>query len=175
MALNNTLVEYGIQNEETDLRAHVCVVAKVVYVYPTINGVRAIETGVYRTAPAFQDGRQTAMGYLVPPADIADCIACTLPQRLLDTHPITEAMNTTEKGEAAARMVSMGIRRGVIALPYTANLVTDLKLQLAGVDLIVRNNLRIQVKCDYRGGEKSRGGTGNLYLQFAESNPFKQH
>ncbi len=35
------------------------------------------------------------------------------------------------------------------------------------------NDLHTQVKCDFDGGRKELGGTGNLFLQVKEANPFK--
>jgi len=54
-----------------------------------------------------------------------------------------------------------------------AELVDAQTLQVKGVDIQV--SINIQVKCDYNGGPKERGGTGNLFLQVAECNPFKQY
>lgn len=47
------LVEYGIQNEQSDIRAHVCVVAKRVYVYSTDEGKRIAATGRFKSLPAY--------------------------------------------------------------------------------------------------------------------------
>jgi len=46
-------------------------------------------------------------------------------------------------------------------------------VQLRGTDILVACNKRIQVKCDYRSGKKPNG-TGNLFLQKSERNPFKR-
>jgi hypothetical protein len=51
VALQNTkLVDYGIQTEESDLRAHVCVNARQVYVYPTKKGVEVCYDVLKRTS-----------------------------------------------------------------------------------------------------------------------------
>ena len=42
-------------------------------------------------------------------------------------------------------------------------------------DLLVTASLRIQVKCDYRGGPRELGGSGNLFLQTHECNPLRRH
>jgi hypothetical protein len=50
-------------------------------------------------------------------------------------------------------------------------------VQIDGDDIVVltgANRVHIQVKCDYPGGDKALGGTGNLYLQVAERNPLKK-
>ena len=50
------LFEYGIHTEDSDVRAHVSVVDKSVYVFPTSNGVRAIEQNKPPVRPAYQNG-----------------------------------------------------------------------------------------------------------------------
>ncbi len=48
-------------------------------------------------------------------------------------------------------------------------------MQIRGVDIVVRGQWRIQVKCDYDAGRgKDGSGTGNLFLQVAERNPLKR-
>ena len=54
-------------------------------------------------------------------------------------------------------------------------IVKEMDLQINGVDIVINMNTKIQVKCDYRGGPKAYGGTGNLYLQVRECNPFGKH
>jgi len=39
----NELFEYGIMIEKSDIRAHVSVVNRTIYVYKTIEGIKAIE------------------------------------------------------------------------------------------------------------------------------------
>ena len=93
---------------------------------------------------------------------------------------IREDDDTSEKGRKAVGLIAAMLRRGLLPIPgKVQRLVTDIDkpLQIEGQDIIVEfgaATVRIQVKCDYKGGDKSRGGTGFLYLQTAERNPMKK-
>ena len=47
-------------------------------------------------------------------------------------------------------------------------------IQLKGMDIVLFCRKRIQVKCDYRSGDRPLG-TGNLFIQKAERNPLKRY
>lgn len=169
------LADYGIHNEASDLRLHVCFVVRRLYVYPTQSGVKAIRRGSYRKRPAYQQGLKTAEGYLVPPEDIPGLFEVCPRADIWQLGECHEFMNTSEKGKAAVVIAMEAMRRGNVPIPLMAEEVSEFNAQVEGVDVIVRGNARIQVKCDYKGGVKSLGGTGNLFLQVAESNPFKRY
>ena len=65
---NTKLVEYGIHNEGSDIRAHVCVLARRVYVFPTANALACIDAGDYPRRPVYTQingvSTVTAEGYL---------------------------------------------------------------------------------------------------------------
>lgn len=168
------LVDYGIQNEKSDLRAHVCVLARTVYVYPTISGVKAIESGRYRARPAKQPGCDyiTAWGYLVPPDEIEGCVPVSAKNIIMGAM-FRQDDSTSVKGEKAVACVAQLLRIGWFPLPVDPRIVGETDLQIHGLDIVVQAKFRIQVKCDYQGG-KGMICTGNLYLQTAESNPFKR-
>jgi hypothetical protein len=176
------LFDYGIQNEQSDIRAHVCPLVRRVYVYPTVEGRRAIESGQWPRRSAFQRGvvGHTAEGYCVPPFAIRRCVSVEVRTEAWPAMDFQESDSTSAKGEKAVRMVAEMIRSGIFPLPYTAGtLDTDPEraLQIRGDDIIVDlgvNRVHVQVKCDYRGGDMALGGTGNLYLQVAERNPLKR-
>jgi hypothetical protein len=167
------LVAYGIQDEKADLRAHVCVVARCVYTYPTFRAREQITKRKYLLKPAYQNGIKTAEGYLVPPDDIPGCRPSRLSDLYWDTYCITEDMDTREKGERAAQLVADALRAGRIAFPLYPRVVREYDLQLIGFDIVANANISIQVKCDFKGGHRHLGGTGNLYIQVAEANPHK--
>lgn len=51
-------------------------------------------------------------------------------------------------------------------------------IDIKGTDIYVTTvsgKVKIQVKCDFIGGEIEYGGSGYLYLQTAERNPFKRY
>ena len=172
--MNTALVDYGIREERSDIRAHVCIEAKTVYVYPTRAGIVAIETGKYRAAPAYTGTIKTAMGYLVPPAEINFCRAVPIPSRVLEKASFSPSDDTTAKGEKAVRVVCWLLRAGLFPLWVTPAFVEEAEMQIEGMDILVRMNTRIQVKCDWRGGVGLRC-TGNLFLQTQECNPFGRH
>jgi len=170
------LVEFGIQNEGSDLRAHVCVLARKVYVYPTIYGVEAINTGRYIPRTATQPGVsiQTAKGYAVPWRDIRQCLPISA-DNVIEAMNFDERDSTSAKGEKAAQVVERLLRKGWFPLPAQPQMAKSLSLQRSGVDIIISGNWRIQVKCDYRGGEPKPPCTGNLFLQTHELNPLKAY
>lgn len=168
------LVDYGIMNEGSDFRAHVCVLAETVYVYPTASGVKAIQSGRYQGKPAYQPGysKPTAWGFPVPARDIERMIPVWAKITIRELQ-FREDDNSTVKGNKAVAVVASLLRNGWFPLPVNPKIVTDAEMQINGLDIDVRARCRIQVKCDYRGGV-GRGCTGNLYLQTAEINPFKR-
>jgi len=176
------LFDYGIQNEQSDLRAHVCPLVRRVYVYPTVEGRRATEAGGRSARPAYQAGvtGPTAMGYCVPPFDIRRCVALEVRADAWAAATFCETDDTSTKGAKAVRFVAGMIRAGVFPLPYAIDQCDadpSRTMQINGDDIVVTvgsNRVHIQVKCDYRGGDVALGGTGNLYLQVAERNPLRK-
>ena len=180
---NTKLVEHGIQTEESDLRAHVCPVARRVYVYPTKRGLEAVESGRFPSVAGFQDGIKTATakGYLVPPFEIKECIAISLRAQVWDYLCFSDHLTLLEKGKKAEKLVIQMLKRGLFPIPALPTGITDEDIQIRGADIIIKagkltqDDIVIQVKCDYKGGAKADGGTGNLFLQTEECNPFGYH
>lgn len=175
-AIGNTqLVEYGIQTERSDLRAHVCVVAKALYVYPTTAGIACLNNPQYREVEVTTGAYVTARGRLVPPTAIEDCMLVPIPAALMARIDIQRTDKTTIKGRKATEIVAALMRWGFFPTSLIPQIVTATGLQYEGVDIVATANLRIQVKCDYDGGAREMGGTGNLFLQTAECNPYRAH
>lgn len=172
---NRSLIRYGIQQEQSDLRAHVCFVAGALYVYPTNAGKATIERRWYPDVPVRTRNIITARGYLVPPNDIDGCLRTEIPDELLARYEIRERDTTTVKGNKALAIVTAMLEDALFPLPLRSSLIEDMQLQVKGLDVLIAANIRIQVKCDFNGGEKHIGGTGNLFLQIAECNPFRRH
>ena len=177
---SNKLHNYGIQNEESDLRAHVCVHIRRVYVFPTEEGRREIETGRWPKVSNGQDGVKgiTAKGYLVPPSAIKGCTEVVTKKEDWEHADFKPDDNTSVKGDKAVRLVENTIRAGIF--PFLDKVLAidsdvNFAIQIKGTDIIVHRRTYIQVKCDYNGGDSSLGGTGNLYLQVAERNPLKRY
>lgn len=170
------LVPYGIDEEVADMRAHVCVVAKRVYVFPVERLKEALSQKPYPCVPAYTEDVVTAEGYLVPPDDIEGMCVFELIDKYWTHYRIVRSMPSSLKGKRAEQLVRNAINAGRIGIPAQATSVTDLNEQIAGCDLYVQMNLkRVQVKCDFDGGHKAFGGTGNLFIQISEANPFKRH
>ena len=173
---NRILVEYGIQTEDSDLRAHVCVNAGIVYVFPTKLSVPLVTTGKYRSVPviSYIDGREiiTARGYTVPVEDIPQVIPANA-KYFIDKARFSPDDSTSAKGDKAVAVVRSMLRLGWFPLPCNPEIIDDISMQLDGLDIIVSGKHRIQVKCDYRGGSPARypDVTGNLFLQVSECNP----
>jgi len=176
------LYDYGIQNERSDIRAHVCPRVQRLYVFPTVEGQKAVASGAWPIRPAYQNGvvGPTAIGYLVPPFAIKKCISLEVNPAAWVTINLQESDDTSLKGKKAVELVKQMILSGMFPLPYSLKEVNaDLTktIQINGDDIIVNlgaHQVHIQVKCDFGGGDPRLGGTGNLYLQVAERNPLKK-
>jgi len=179
---NTQLVAYGIQTEESDIRVHVCPQVRRVYVYPTECGMNAILTGKYIEKPGYQKGIETptATGYIVPPFDIRKCSSIKICDAAWKHIKFSPSDSLAEKGRKAEKLVRGMLKHGLLPVPMNGRQVTDEDIQKLGQDILVikghaidQEDIRIQVKCDYPGGEKHLGGTGNLFLQVSECNPLR--
>lgn len=178
MSGNTRLVEYGIQNEKSDIRVHVCVKARRIYAYHTADGVNTISSAPFKKVPVFTNGIKTAEGYLVPPRSITGCQQITIGDGVWEASGILQCSEKGQqgaKGDAAVYVTKEALKQGLIHLDMSITEIDDEDLQIEGTDIYVRASVKIQVKCDYRGGPKAFGGTGNLFLQIAECNPFGIH
>lgn len=169
---NTQLVEYGIRQEKSDIRAHVSVDTNSVYVYGTSEGIEAINTGEHRKAPAYTGSMITAEGYLVPPDAIKGCKRIPIPPGLMS---FNKTDSTSAKGDKAVRVVMQMIKDRLIPIALDVSDITDEMMQIEGTDIIVQATARVQVKCDWRAGHRELGGTGNLFIQIAECNPLRSH
>jgi hypothetical protein len=168
---NTTLVDYGIQNEQSDIRAHVSVLTKRVYVFDTSIGRELAESGQYPEGKAYTGRIITGVGALVPPRDIEGLRAIPIPDDIWAKREISKFDNTGTKGDKAVLIVSDMLKCGLIPVELRIDQITDETLQIEGLDIVVAAKVRIQVKCDYKAGPRKWGGTGNLFLQVAECNP----
>lgn len=176
---NTKLVDYGIQTDSSDWRAHVCVNAGTVYVFPTKLAALLIQSKTYRMVevPSFIHGQKiiTARGYVVPVQDIPR-ITPVNAKHFIGKVDFSPNLSTTEKGNKAVSVVMQLLKFGWFPLPWDSGLVDGIEMQVSGLDVIVTGRHSIQVKCDYEGGEPKRETprvTGNLFLQVEECNPLK--
>ena len=156
------------------MRAHVSVVNRTIYVFQTHLGIEAIE----RTNPTLRTATQpgvngpTAEGWLVDVNAIKDLRRLKFASwERWDEY--RERASTSEKGALAVECVRTAMKRG--RFPFWLDATEDDRenVQIKGTDILIFCRKRVQVKCDYRCGDKPLG-TGNLFLQKAERNPFKR-
>ena len=170
------LVNHGIREEISDIRAHVCVRAQVLYVFETKQLRELVASGRYRKTFAETDGVVTSEGFVIPVASIPGIRTFAIPESILQQVAFTEADDTSKKGQKAQSIVEAFIQKGWF--PFTADtiMIEDIQSQRDGVDLMVRLSARIQVKCDWNGGGPGqRGCTGNVYIEVAEANPHRRY
>lgn len=171
------LFEYGIRNERSDVRAHVCPAARTVCVYQTSAMINLIEKWRFKEAYAKQPGIPyvTGKGFLVPIDVIPDLRVLHPDKYKWETFPPRMA-GRSELGAAAVSVVLYTMRLG--RFPVWFDQPTEEsngEIQIEGADIILWAARRIQVKCDYCGGKQEWNSqcTGNLFIQTAERNPHK--
>ena len=171
------LYEHGIRQEESNIRIHICPRIMRAYTFPTQNGIDAIDTGLYPERLAFQDGitYPTARGYCIPPEDIKECEVHIIPNCIWEKYEFKNSDSCKKKGRMSALLTETMLKLGLIRFPIIPQEIIDKDTQIKGIDMINVANYKIQVKCDYKGGLKELGGTGNLFLQTHELNPLNIH
>ena len=173
----SVLIDYGIREENSSRRVHVCPVVKKVYFFKTQAGIYAIDMGHYDEKHPTQGQYITAAGYAVPCQDINGIFEVAPPDNIWDLVAFSQYDREDVKGKKAEQVAIYCFRNGLFsygivnALPQE---VKDISIQKEGADLIVQPWGHVQVKCDYRGGI-GVGGTGNLFIQVAEWNPYNRH
>jgi hypothetical protein len=180
---NTKLINYGIHTEQCDLRAHVCVLARAVYIFRPQAALAAVNVRALGNQAGHKQVHTgdlvTATGYTIPLEEIEGIIPVHLPTGWLSHDPRATAfitihpqMSTTIKGQKAEKIVRALVLHNMFPMAYrTLQQMSDSQNQLSGIDLTVTGP-KIQVKCDFAGGEQSRGGTGNLFIQLTECNPY---
>jgi len=171
--LDAELFEYGIHTENSDVRAHVSVVNRTIYVFPTRHGIEAVRAKPREKKPAGQCGVEgpTGLGWIVPVDEIADLRRVRF-QSWEGWTQFRCGLSTSRKGALAVMCVIGAMKRG--RFPFWLDATEDERqnVQILGTDILVFCRKKVQVKCDYHGGDKP-AGTGNLFLQCAERNPLK--
>lgn len=173
----NMLVNYGIQNEHSNIRIHVCPKIEKVYVFATVETNKFISTKNYKMVKGFNtDGKYSAKGYLVPPMDIPNVRRYDISTILLNTVGFNDDDNEKAKGDKAQDVVYTMLEYNKLFEVFSRpEIIYDEILQRNGCDIII-DGVWIEIKCDYIGGEVLSGyprTTGNLFLQTHERNYFK--
>lgn len=170
--MNLELFEYGIMTENSDIRAHVSRINKTIYVFQTKHGVDAIEKHKPPLATATQpgaNGKTTGVGWLVKYYWVQD-IRRIKRDAWSRWEEYKNDWSTTKKGRWAVDCVLGIMRKGYFPLWIDAQEDDRKNIQVKGTDILIFARKKIQVKNDYKLGE-----SGNLFLQKAECNPFKNH
>lgn len=184
---NKKLVNYGIHTEESDIRIHVCVKARAVYVFPREAALAAVNqhacTDQAGHKQVFTNDVMTATGYAIPVEEIEPIYEIPIPRGWLsddyrdaNAHiVIHKQMDTSAKGRLAEKLVRWMWARNYLSMiaPISIQQERQLGKQIKGIDLSVVMPT-VQVKCDFDGGSKKHGGTGNLFIQLSECNPNKR-
>jgi len=168
--------KYGIDEEQSDIRAHVSLPGRRLTVYRTADMVALIAGNKYRRKIATQPGVEfpTALGWLVPLNDIQPQFVITSGVFPWDKWDHA-TMNCGQKGDMAVVCVKAAILANKFPLWVCGHVNGDKELDIQGTDIIVSARRRIQVKYDAPAYPTKDGGTGNLYVQTHECNPLKIH
>ena len=168
-----SLTEHGILQDESLYRAHVGFIVKAVYLFPTVYGKKAVRSGKFKTVQAFQPGvnSPTSEGIIPPWNAIYGCVEIPMPPCVAEGISCHHSESPSAKGQKALFVVIAMMQGGFFPIKIHMVEVTDAATQIKGIDL-AGEGITIQVKCDFACGSKSRGGTGNLYLEVKETNPF---
>jgi hypothetical protein len=175
---NYILVPYGIFDDKADMRFHVSVVTRTVFVFEPVNALAAIEARSYplvfaKTKDETGEDIVTGQGYLIPPGDINGCRSVPIPFHLFDQIGFDSQDGSTAKGAKAERLVLWMIDAGFISTVIRKVAVTERELQVSGADVIMARVL--QIKLDWKAGSRQLGGSGHLFIQTAECNPQQQY
>jgi len=168
------LCKYGIEEEQSDIRAHVSLPGRCITVFRTADMVKLIKENKFREVGATQPGVEydTAKGRLVP-------LKAIKPKGVLTSEVFPwgeyhhEEMDTGAKGDMAVECVIRAIRANKFPLWLNPEIEGNKDLDIQGTDVIVSAKRRIQVKYDHLAYPKAKGGSGNLFIQTHESNPRK--
>lgn len=167
------LFDYGIHNEASNIRAHVGVLSRTLFVFPTVSAVGVMRS--FKSVSGFQPGIEspTSRGYVVPPSKIPNLRMLQIAEERLSG--FCEHLSTSEKGNRAVAIVMAFLKSGRFPLWVEGELVNELAVQITGTDIVVKGNWKIEVKCDYRAsaerGRPHERCSGFLFLQSAERNP----
>jgi len=171
-----SLHKYGIEEEQSDIRAHVSLPGRRVTIYRTADMVKLVTNGSYREGTATQPGvgHTTGKGWLVPFGDIQ-------PRYVLKSEAFPwgkwdhTKMDCGQKGDMAVVCVKAAILANKFPLWVCGHVNGDKELDILGTDIIVCARRHIQVKYDHLAYPRLEGGSGNLFVQTHECNPLKIH
>ena len=174
----NNLFTHGITTELSDLRIHVSPISGYVYMFTQECMRAAIAQGNFPQAPTYVNGKQSALGWLVP-TDAVEKYGWINKGRfknLQERFGYRDNMSTSEKGRVAVAAVKWLVEHEKMPLGINTFQEVNIKpLQILGVDAVLgwkdrRATIWAEIKLD----AKAAPGR-NLYIQSHEKNEFKQY
>ena len=170
--MNQKLFEHGIMQDESDYRIHVGFRVGAIYVFPTESGKAAVRSGKYPVKYAGQQGTSLTTSQAIIPSwrELRGVKEIKIPDGLLQAANCKKSESTSIKGKKAVMIVQAMHQMGLIPIRFTITEIKSESMQIKGVDMATKP-ITLQVKCDFECGDKSKGGTGNLYLETHECNP----
>lgn len=172
------LKEYGINNEISDIRSHVGPLSQQVFVYKTKDGKEAMQKHISAGGVEKVGGQPgydgiTFRGYAVPVKYFDDLKIINLDIEWFMNY--RKDLPLEMKGRLAVSVVHKLLLNGMFPL-WTQGYETKTRtIQISGEDIKINGTWKIQVKNDEKAGTVDSGGSGNLFLQTHESNPFKKY
>lgn len=173
---NKRLVAGSLPTEGSDYRVHVGYKTQHIYIFPTKSAQEYVKARSVQEAKTVKTGTiVTSKGYAAPISHIDGLRDIMIPPDIYRSYVIVESMLTSAKGALAQSITVDMLKRNLIPLPFSINVVDDKSIQFSGTDIIINSEIRLQVKCDFKAGHKHLGGTGNVYLEVAECNPYRRY
>jgi len=174
--MNTTLLSHGIDEEISDFRVHIGIIAKQAFLFPTRRLEELLAGNEYQEVPAMTNDLTTAMGFLIPIDDVPRLQTVSIPDYIMEQADFRDSDNTSEKGVKAVRVTKWLLANSRFRIGLNGYEVSDFDMQIDGIDITVKANIHIQVKCDWRAGSRTiTGCTGNLFIETKSCNPYKMH
>lgn len=177
---NTNLIKYGIEEEQSNYRIHVCGIFNIAYSFNSESMIDFINANNFSSRDVYSYGVVTAKGFLVPlkkSIQVGIVKEHILPSYIWSNCPDSSERN---KGIWAVGVARKSIENNIVTFESSIKTqeIHTLVEQINGKDILVVNNkISVQVKCDLRACFKNhhQKGTGNLFIQTHECNPTKQY
>lgn len=178
---NTVLVKYGIEEENSDHRVHVCGLFNIAYSFKSEEMLEFINANTFKARDVSSYGIVTAKGFLVPIKKASQ--VGVIKEHILPSYiwtPCNKESSEKNKGIWAVGVAKKSIENNIVTFDSSIQTkeINTLVEQINGKDILVVNNkISVQVKCDLRACYRHHheNGTGNLFIQTHECNPTKQH